>query len=92
MNHVELGLAAEVYATQVLCRTVAAVADGQLARVGLDVRDELLHILCRHVRVHDQQQWSLDQKRKRREVLDRVICHVRVNRRVDGHEASRSEQ
>src|SRR5262249_4174701 len=66
----------------------AVAAEGELPRVGLAIRDQVLDALERDARMHDQRQEIRDGDLDRHEVLQRVVGDLLVRDRHDHHVAA----
>ncbi len=96
VDHVGAGHRLEELARQVDRGAVAARRHVELARVGARVGDQRAHVGDavggRLRRVHDEDVRHAGDERDRREVLDRVVGHLRIQRRIDRLRADRSHQ
>ena len=86
------GIDLEQLAGEMPGAAVAARAEGELAGIRLGIGDEFLRGVDRQRRVDDEHVRRDRDQRDRREVLDRVVRHLRVEAGVDRVRRQRSHQ
>ncbi len=84
--------ALEQFGRQVRNRAIARRRHIELARIGLGVGEQLLHVLDRQVIVHDQRVGGLGHQRHRLHALDGIVRQLAVDGRCDGLAADGAQQ